>query len=82
MRRAQWRTRDVDQDVRAMTYTRFETTERDVQRRHPEVGLYSFLPRNSQRRLLGWHIDISLAVADAHKQREDRDVVGIRRWQS
>jgi predicted acylesterase/phospholipase RssA len=43
---------NADQDIRTVSYTRFDTTRRWVLRRHPEVSLYTFLPANSVRRLL------------------------------
>lgn len=43
---------NIDQDIRTMSYTRFETTRNLVLRRHPEVSTYTFLPSNRQRRLL------------------------------
>jgi predicted acylesterase/phospholipase RssA len=43
---------NADQDIRAVSYTRFDTTRNWVLRRHPEVSLYTFLPANRVRRLL------------------------------
>jgi len=43
---------NADQDIRTVSYTRFETTRNWVLRRHPEVSLYTFLPANNVRRLL------------------------------
>ncbi|MFO0757879.1 MAG: hypothetical protein U0359_15390 [Byssovorax sp.] len=43
---------NVDQDVRTISYTRYETTKNWVMRRHPEVSSYTFVPANRQRRLI------------------------------
>jgi hypothetical protein len=43
---------NADQDIRTVSYTRFDTTRNWVMRRHPEVSLYTFLPANNVRRLL------------------------------
>jgi NTE family protein len=43
---------NIDQNVRAMSYTRFENTRNWVLRRHPDVSSYTFIPRNHLRRLL------------------------------
>jgi predicted acylesterase/phospholipase RssA len=43
---------NADQDIRTVSYTRFDTTRNWVLRRHPEVSLYTFLPANNVRRLL------------------------------
>jgi NTE family protein len=43
---------NVDQDIRALSYTRYDTTRNWAIRRHPEVSLYTFLPANHLRRLL------------------------------
>lgn len=43
---------NADQDIRTVSYTRFETTRRWVLRQHPEVSLYAFLPANRQRKVL------------------------------
>jgi predicted acylesterase/phospholipase RssA len=43
---------NIDQDIRAMSYTRFETSRIEAMRRHPDVSLYSFLPGNRERQLL------------------------------
>ena len=43
---------NVDQDIRTVSFTRFETTRDWVLRRHPEVSLYTFLPANRLRKLL------------------------------
>ena len=43
---------NVDQDIRTVSYTRFENTRNWVLRKHPEVSSYTFLPSNRLRRLL------------------------------
>jgi NTE family protein len=43
---------NIDQDIRTISYTRYETTRNWVLRRHPEVSSYTFVPGNRQRRLL------------------------------
>ena len=43
---------NVDQDIRTMSFTRFESTRDLVLRKHPDVSSYTFLPANSQRKLL------------------------------
>lgn len=43
---------NIDQDIRSMSYTRFENTREWVLRKHPEVSTYTFLPSNRVRRLL------------------------------
>lgn len=43
---------NADQDIRTVSFTRFETTRNWVLRRHPEVSLYSFLPANKLRKLM------------------------------
>jgi hypothetical protein len=43
---------NADQDIRTVSFTRYETTRNWVVRRHPEVSLYTFLPANNLRRLL------------------------------
>lgn len=43
---------NADQDIRALTFTRYDTTRNWALRRHPEVSLYTFLPANSLRKLL------------------------------
>ncbi len=43
---------NADQDIRTVSYTRFETTRNWVLRRHPEVSLYTFLPANRLRKLM------------------------------
>lgn len=42
----------MDQTIRTMSFTRFESTRNAVLRRHPEVSAYTFVPSNRQRRLL------------------------------
>lgn len=44
---------NIDQDLRTVSFTRFENTRNWVLRKHPEVSSYTFLPSNRQRRLLG-----------------------------
>jgi hypothetical protein len=41
---------NADQDIRTVSFTRYETTRNWVIRRHPEVSLYTFLPANNLRR--------------------------------
>lgn len=43
---------NIDQDVRTISYTRYETTRNWVMRKHPEVSSYTFVPANRQRRLI------------------------------
>lgn len=43
---------NMDQDVRTISYTRYETTRNWVLRKHPEVSSYTFVPANRLRRLL------------------------------
>lgn len=43
---------NIDQDIRTISYTRYETTRNWVLRQHPEVSSYTFVPGNRQRRLL------------------------------
>jgi predicted acylesterase/phospholipase RssA len=43
---------NIDQDIRTISYTRYEATRNHVLRQHPEVSSYTFLPSNSLRRLL------------------------------
>jgi predicted acylesterase/phospholipase RssA len=43
---------NLDQDIRTISYTRYEATRNHVLRKHPEVSSYTFLPSNSLRRLL------------------------------
>jgi len=43
---------NVDQDIRALTYTRFESTRDLVLHHYPQVSSYTFLPANRLRRLM------------------------------
>lgn len=43
---------NADQDIRTVSFTRYETTRNFVIRQHPEVSLYTFLPANQLRRIL------------------------------
>ncbi len=43
---------NADQDIRTVSYTRYETTRNWVLRRHPNVSMYTFLPANNLRRLM------------------------------
>lgn len=43
---------NADQDIRTVSFTRYETTRNWVIRRHPDVSLYTFLPANTLRRVL------------------------------
>ncbi|MBK6811571.1 MAG: patatin-like phospholipase family protein [Sandaracinaceae bacterium] len=43
---------NLDQDLRTLSYTRYEATRNHVLRQRPEVSTYTFLPSNSLRRLL------------------------------
>jgi len=43
---------NIDQDVRSLSFTRFENARNWALRRHPEVSSYTFLPNNRLRRLL------------------------------
>ncbi|MCL4813826.1 MAG: patatin-like phospholipase family protein [Vicinamibacteraceae bacterium] len=43
---------NADQDLRTVSYTRYETARNFAIRRHPEVSLYTLLPTNNLRRLL------------------------------
>lgn len=43
---------NIDQDVRTMSYTRFEKARSAILPRHPNVNMYTFLPANHTRRLL------------------------------
>jgi predicted acylesterase/phospholipase RssA len=42
----------IDQDVRTMSYTRFERARIEALRKHPEVSSYTFLPANRLRKLM------------------------------
>ena len=43
---------NIDQDIRTISFTRFERARNAVLREHPEVSSYTFLPSNTLRRLL------------------------------
>ena len=43
---------NADQDIRTISFTRYDTTRNWVLRRHPEVSLYTFLPANHLRQLM------------------------------
>ena len=43
---------NIDQGIRALSYTRFEHAREWALRRHPQVSTYTFLPSNRARRLL------------------------------
>lgn len=43
---------NIDQDVRTISYTRYESSRNHVLRKHPEVKSYTFVPANRQRRLI------------------------------
>jgi predicted acylesterase/phospholipase RssA len=43
---------NVDQNIRAISYTRFENARNAVLRHHPNVSSYTFLPANRLRRLM------------------------------
>ena len=43
---------NIDQDVKTISYTRYETTRNWVLRKHPHVSAYTFVPANRLRRLL------------------------------
>jgi predicted acylesterase/phospholipase RssA len=43
---------NIDQDIRTITFTRFERARDAVLRKNPEVSSYTFLPSNTLRRLL------------------------------
>ncbi len=43
---------NADQDIRTVSYTRFETTRHWVMRQRPDVSLYTFLPANRLRKVL------------------------------
>ena len=43
---------NIDQNIRTISYTRFENTRNWVLRKHPEVSSYTFLPSNRVRQLL------------------------------
>lgn len=43
---------NADQNIRTVSYTRFENTRNWALRKHPDVSSYTFLPSNTLRRLL------------------------------
>lgn len=43
---------NIDQDVRSLSFTRYETARNQALRRHPHVRSYTFLPNNRLRKLL------------------------------
>jgi predicted acylesterase/phospholipase RssA len=43
---------NIDQDVRSLSFTRYENTRNCILRRYPEVSAYTFLPDNRLRKLL------------------------------
>lgn len=43
---------NADQNIRAISYTRFENARGWVLRKHPDVSSYTFLPSNTLRRIL------------------------------
>ncbi len=43
---------NADQDIRTVSYTRYETTRNWVLRKHPHVSMYTFLPANQIRRIM------------------------------
>lgn len=43
---------NLDQDVRSLSFTRYENTRNCILRRYPEVSAYTFLPDNPLRKLL------------------------------
>ncbi|MGB8331251.1 MAG: patatin-like phospholipase family protein [Polyangiales bacterium] len=43
---------NIDQDIRTISFTRFERARDATLRKHPEVSSYTFLPSNTLRRLL------------------------------
>ncbi len=43
---------NIDQDIRTISFTRFERTRDSTLRKNPEVSSYTFLPSNTLRRLL------------------------------
>lgn len=43
---------NIDQDIRTISFTRFERARNAALRKHPEVSSYTFLPSNTLRRLL------------------------------
>ena len=43
---------NVDQDIRSLSFTRYESARDWAMRRHPEVSAYTFLPNNRLRKVL------------------------------
>jgi len=43
---------NIDQDVRSLSFTRFEAAQSHALRRHPRVSSYTFVPNNSLRHIL------------------------------
>ena len=43
---------NIDQDVRSLSFTRYETARNFALRRYPKVSSYTFLPNNSLRHIL------------------------------
>ncbi|MBK8013000.1 MAG: patatin-like phospholipase family protein [Deltaproteobacteria bacterium] len=43
---------NLDQNIRTVSFTRFESARNWALRRHPDVGFYTFLPANRLRQLL------------------------------
>jgi len=43
---------NIDQDIRTVSFTRFESTRNWVLRKHPHVSSYTFLPSNRIRKLM------------------------------
>ena len=43
---------NIDQDIRTISFTRFERARNSTLRKNPEVSSYTFLPSNTLRRLL------------------------------
>jgi predicted acylesterase/phospholipase RssA len=43
---------NADQDIRTVSYTRYETTRNWVLRKHPHVSMYTFLPANQLRQIM------------------------------
>ena len=43
---------NIDQNIRTISYTRFENTRDSELRKYPDVSTYTFLPSNRQRWLL------------------------------
>lgn len=43
---------NIDQDIRTISYTRYEATRNWVLRQHPEVSSYTIVPANRHRRLM------------------------------